>query len=221
MSRYISIFLGSLTFFIIASLIIAGPVHAEAKLYLEPASITATVGGELTPIKVMLNTGAEYINTVAIGVDYPADQLELVSVNTLSDIIAADNWTETNTAVAGQIRYTGFTNSPYKSTTSDGGLISLVFKAIDSGTAPLEFNSTYSKVHRDDAVQTDILGTTTGAQVIITTAAVTGSSTTVTNTPTATPTPDLPASGVVENTIFLLILGFGLILGGAVFYPRD
>lgn len=124
-----------------------------ASLSFSPLTKTVSTGNILS-VKVVVNTEGRYINNTEGTVQFPADLLEVISVNKQSSIFTL--WVEepSYSNSQGKISFNGGLPTPGYSGGA-GEVVSITFRAKKAGTASLVYVD--SSVRENDGYGTDIL----------------------------------------------------------------
>lgn len=119
-----------------------------AVLYVTPSDATVAAGDSFI-VTVAVNGEKEVINAVRGTLDYPTDLLKVVDVGRGSSFLTL--WPEEPTVdeAAGTIAFTG--GIPNGTYAFDATVLEVTFRAIQTGTAFLEFDTGGSSVYLNDA----------------------------------------------------------------------
>ena len=181
-------------------------VLAAASLSFDPASKTIAPNGTFN-VGVVVNTGGAETDGVDAVIRYDGNKLEFVSASmgNLYSTVLTPNPTPTT---PGQLTL-GAAAVSGESYNGTGTFATITFKAIAEGTANVYFDFTSGSTTDSNIVYQgeDLLGSISNASYTITQTGTGGD--------TPSPSPSIPKSGTVENTIFLLAGGIGLILLGS------
>lgn len=134
-----------------------------AVLRMRPAQADVTVGN-IVSVQVTVDTLGKTINNAESIVQFPADLLEVVSIDNKSSIFSL--WVESPTFsnAVGQAAFNGGVPNPgFKG--SSGTVVSIVFRAKKAGTASLLFSN--AAVRENDGLGTDILTGSIGSELTI------------------------------------------------------
>lgn len=145
--------------FIFSFFIFAKSANA-ATLYFSPSRGNFTVGNILTT-GVLVNTQEQTINNADAIINFPADLLEVVSVNKSGSIFSL--WVEepSFSNSAGTVAFNGGLPTPGFNGTA-GKIVNIVFRVKDAGAASLIFSS--AAVRANDGYGTDVLQARAEAQ---------------------------------------------------------
>ena len=150
--KFINFLLKNLVFFtLLIFLLRAGSVNA-ATMTLQASKNKVDIGNLFT-VKVYVNSQDVYINNAEAVINFPNDLVEVVSVDSKSSLFTM--WVESPTFsnAKGVVSFNGgIANPGYKGT---GQLVSILFKAKNSGIALLSFSSPAIKAN--DGLGTDVL----------------------------------------------------------------
>ncbi len=130
-----------------------------ATLYFSPSSGNYTVGNIFT-VNVLVNTESVAINNAEAIVNFPADFLEIVSLDKSGTIFSF--WVPTDPTFsnsAGTLTFNG--GLPTPGYTGTGKILSAVFRVRKAGSATLIFSS--AAVRANDGYGTNVLRATSGA----------------------------------------------------------
>lgn len=150
------------SFFIFLVLILvvsSGEVFAAANLTLEPSSGIYNKDS-VFQVKVMVDTGREYVNAVQANISYPSDKLEFLNISTEGSILTtfADKYTKD-----GVVKISG--GRPTPGFSGNKLLVSVSFKVkADSGSGMLSINADSVVLRNSDNL--NILYGKTGANYI-------------------------------------------------------
>ncbi len=212
------------------SLIKPVSAFAAATFTLSPATKTASIG-ENFEVSIILDTGGQATNGGKAVVSFDPLKFSVVDSNLLVTGIQAGPGTvftttpTSNTAdnTVGKITLDYGTSANTFNGNGVFGKFSLKALAITNSTLVTFLNCSDGTLSCSIYVGTNnVLGTTTGATYAITAAGALGSTATPTPTlasQTAT-TSSLPVTGVVEDTILLLIFGMMLTLASFFFFKK-
>lgn len=136
---------------------------SAASLSLAPASSTLTVGN-ITTIKIYVNTENQAINNGEATIQFPTDMLEVISVTKSSSIFSL--WVEepSFSNFTGKIVFNGGVPNPGY-TGGSGYIASVTFKAKKQGQASIIF--TDGAVRANDGLGTDVLTSKNGSVIQI------------------------------------------------------
>ncbi len=148
--------------FLIAFFSLSGSADA-AVLRMKPAQASVTVGN-IVSIQVSVDTQGKVINNAESVIQFPTDQLEVVSIDNKSSIfnLWVENPSFSNSA--GQVTFNGGIPNPGFEG-ANGTIISIVFRAKKAGTASVIFSN--SAVRENDGLGTDILSGKSGVEIAI------------------------------------------------------
>lgn len=134
-----------------------------AKLQINSDSATLSPGG-ITTLSVIVNSEGASINNAEVKIVFPADLLEVVSINKSGSIFSL--WVEepSYSNITGIITFNGGIPTP-GFTGSNGTAISIVVKAKEVGQANLIFSD--SAVRANDGLGTDVLNSKNGKTLSI------------------------------------------------------
>jgi hypothetical protein len=138
--------------------------NAQAAIsYFNPSAGSFEVGNIFT-VNVLVNTEGVAINNVESVINFPADLLEIVSVNKSSSIFSL--WVEdpTYSNVTGTLSFSGGLPTPGYNGFS-GQVVGVVFKAKKAGDASLIFSSI--SVRANDGLGTNVLKSSTQALYVL------------------------------------------------------
>ncbi len=152
MSRSVYKTLFSLAFLILVAL----PLGASANtLFISPSSDTYRVGQTFS-VRIMVGSSAQAVNAVSAVLSFPNDKLQVTSISKIGSIL--NLWVEepsfSNTA--GTVSLEGVVPNP-GFTGSNGPVVTINFRAIETGTATLRFSS--GSLLANDGYGTNILRT--------------------------------------------------------------
>lgn len=158
---------------------------AGASLFLSPGSGSLRVGEQIS-VRVVLNTGGTAINAGEATISFPAAQLEVVRLakGQIFSIWAEEPHYGNKD---GTVRFAGGLPAPGYSGSS-GTILTIVFRAKASGTAPINFLE--AAVLADDGYGTNVLASVSGGRYDILTLTV----------PPPRPPPPAPPPARVEDT---------------------
>jgi hypothetical protein len=141
---------------------ISHPVQASVS-YFNPSAGSFEVGNIFT-VDVLVNTEGVAINNVESVINFPADLLEIVSINKSSSIFSL--WVEEPkySNVTGILSFNGGLPTPGYNGIS-GQVLSIVFRARKVGNASLIFSSI--SVRANDGLGTDVLKSSTQALYVL------------------------------------------------------
>ncbi len=131
---------------------------ATAKIIPNQQSVIVNDEVELT---ITVDTKEQAVNTVTADITYPAEILELTSLN-LQDSFAKI-WFEKETTAPGQVRLTG--SLPTPGFTGKASFATLTFRAKEKGEAKIEFSKNSAVFRNLDSV--NILGQTENSLINI------------------------------------------------------
>lgn len=159
--------------------------HA-ATLSISPSASNVFVGNTFI-VKINVNTLSKSINNAEGIIQFPADMLEVLSMNKISSIFYL--WVEepSFSNSTGKITFNGGVPDP-GFVGQNGNILSITFKAKKQGTASVVFTS--GIVRENDGLGTDIINKLTGATFYIK-KAVTPITPTPIPTPVLTPVPEV------------------------------
>lgn len=143
------------TLFIAVLFLFSAGISDAASLSITPASSKISVGNIIS-VKVAVGTQGKSINNSEAKILFPADLLEVVSINKSSSIFSM--WVEDPkfSNIAGTISFNG--GLPNPGYVGEGGeIVSVAFRAKKSGTASVVFSD--SAVRENNGLGTDILTT--------------------------------------------------------------
>ncbi|MFA6257755.1 MAG: cohesin domain-containing protein [Candidatus Paceibacterota bacterium] len=148
--------------FLALSFLIPHKTHA-ANLSISPNTLNVFVGDTIT-MKINVNTLGKSINNVEGIIQFPADMLEVLSLQKTSSIFSL--WVEepSFSSNAGQITFNGGLPTP-GFVGQNGNVLSVTFKVKKQGTASIVFAN--GNVRENDGLGTDITGNLTGATIYI------------------------------------------------------
>lgn len=190
--------------FLTLTLAFTGKVFA-ASMSLSPATLTKAVGDTFT-VDIVVDPESGTISAASAIIDFDPTKLTAVSV-TKGSMFNQDPLTNTTDATKGEIRYDSGSLGGSGITTR-GTMATITFKAVSAGTAQVTF------VFDPTATTgTSLVAAASGPNNLLTT--VNNGSFTISSG--AVVVQPLPATGVVENTLViivggLLFIGSGLLL---------
>lgn len=169
-------------FFVCASallFVVSGTDALAATLSVAPSAYTVTAG-DVVRVRVVVNSGGDAINTSEGVLQFPADVLDVVSVDKSASIFSI--WVDepTFSNQLGTVSFSGGLPSPGFTGVS-GTVINVVFHAKRAGTASLSLSG--ATVRANDGLGTDVLQGASGTTLTVTQPKV------VVPTPTPTPVP--------------------------------
>jgi hypothetical protein len=136
------------------------PLRADASTLSLVPSKTELEVGETFEVAVLLDTQGEDVNAVEIGIDFPADKLQVVSPNTGRSIIEIWAGQPKFNNKTGQIEMRG--GIPNGLVIENGLVTTIQFRVKTSGSASVQF-TTQTRVLANDGLGTDVLVRTPGA----------------------------------------------------------
>lgn len=187
-----------------------------ASLSLSPASGTEKIG-DLFSVDVILDTGTDSVSGATAIINYDAAKLQVQDDDSASSGVQIKQGTIFNQtpltnsvdATMGKIRYdSGSLGTSY---TGRGVMATIHFKAQTAGTAAVTF-----VFDSNSTIDTSLVAAASGPTNLLTT--VQDGNYTI-GTASATPTPVLLPTGVVENTLVALLGGL-VFLGLSVIFAR-
>ncbi len=128
-----------------------------ASLFVSPAAGSFVVGQNFA-VAVAVGSADRALNAAAGTVIYPADKLEVVSVNKSNSVLSY--WITEPSAAAGQIKFEGVVPNP-GFTGAAGTLLNITFRVRATGQALVNFSS--GSVLANDGLGTEILTAMPGA----------------------------------------------------------
>jgi hypothetical protein len=145
-------------------LISAFPLSVGAATLGLTPSTTSVRAGDIVTIRLIANTQGTAINQGDGTLQFPTDMLEVVSVSKAGSIFSL--WVEEPrySNAAGTVQYDGGVPTPGY-TGASGTIISITFRAKQSGTATLSL--TDAALRANDGLGTDVLRSTGGSQITI------------------------------------------------------
>lgn len=163
-----------LNYFASISILLAGTLlfssfATAATIRARPLSTKIDAGGNFT-VSVDVDTQGKTINNAEAVISFPADLVEVTSINSGGSIFSL--WVEPATFSnnSGTISFNGGVPNPGY-TGSSGHLLSIQFHAKNSGTAQFTFDS--AAIRENDGLGTNILSGQTGGTISITEQATT------------------------------------------------
>jgi len=184
----------NLSFVVVLSAGILFPTIALAATMGVSASPITVTEGDIVTARVLVNPGGTAINNAEAVLRYPVGTLQALSVSKSGSLFSL--WVEepTISASAGTVSFNGGVPNPGVS--SSGTAVSVTFKALKSGVAVLSLSG--AAIRANDGLGTNVLTSSSGAQVTI----VAALQAPPTPAPISTPAPTKPAvvSGPVTIT---------------------
>lgn len=194
-----------------------GAVFAASTLSLSPASALQNVGDTFN-VDIILDTGGDSVSGATAILNYDTARLQVQDGDSAASgvqikqgsIFNQSPLTNTVDTSVGKIRYdSGSLGTSY---TGRGVMATIQFKAVAAGTAPVTF-----VFDSQSSIDTSIVAAASGPTNILT-QVQDGNYTIGTGSATpAQPRPQLPPTGVVENTLAVLGGGLALLVFGVVF----
>ncbi|MBU1613221.1 cohesin domain-containing protein [Patescibacteria group bacterium] len=161
-NKYLSIVFVVIVFFF-ALLFRAEPAFAGATIFFSPASPKVNAG-DVFEMGVFVKSTDQAINACETEISFPTDKLEILSVSSKSSIFNLMVQNPTFSNQSGVINFSGVILNPGY-TGSAGRLITLSFRAKNSGTVKLNFNS--AQVLANDGLGTNVLSVASSASITI------------------------------------------------------
>lgn len=194
----VAAFIGLISMFFMAPVVSAA---GEIRLYLLPASISQTTGGQFDVIVRLKKVSADRVDYASVGVVYPASKLEVVSVSSAQTAFNHSSTWRSNTNTAGTVRVSGESNPLGNS--ADVIVVTIKFRSKAAGRADIGFtnDSAVGDLYGPGKVK-NYLSATSGSVITVndppapssTTPSPAPQQSAPTNAPSETPAPDTTVS---------------------------
>lgn len=178
---------------------------SNTKLFLSPPLATKSAGSSFAA-EIRINTGGEKINSAAAQLSFNQDLLE-ASLSTENSWAGVFSQKEVDNQ-GGSIKLNGGSSQPTEGENLLLGTIN--FKAKKAGVAKVNFTD-QSVVYKGT---TNVLNTTTGGTYTLTADLKTS------DQATNSASPNLPKAGILEQSLYLILLAFGSIALGFILNKR-
>lgn len=191
-----------------------------ASLKFDPSSASVAVGSN-TEIKVVVDAGTDQIVSTDAYINYDANLVDVVSVNTGNFFQEHQKLTST----PGKIYIAGMLTSSGETRTGSGVLATIVFKGKSTGTVNLTFDCTQgstidSNIGKNDTNVVDIITCSDNGTGTISVGGSSSSSSSSSSSYSGTPAPTaLPQTGDFDKVLKYSIPGsIFLLIGGAMLF---
>lgn len=203
----------------------AATVEAAPRFTLSPSSGNYTNGGTFS-VTIGVDSDTEKAIAMDVVANFDASKLEVTSITKAANPVFQFAY-DSNTAIIKndtgrfEVTLSPISSSVYDGAVMKGDLLVINFRAKATGTASLTFNCQAGSVTETNIINdksSDVVSCSANQSGSYTIgAADSGSLTTSTSTPTPTAASQLPRTGVVENTVILVVLGVVGMIGALVF----
>lgn len=119
------------------------PLSAEAAVVMVESEFTNLNASDVFTVDVVADTEQKLVNTVAVDIVYPEELLELVAIDDGNSILSL--WVEAPHDAGGLVHFSGMTPGGF--VTSHAPLLSLTFRAKESGQGNIEASKTEFLLH--------------------------------------------------------------------------